>query len=325
MNVLQLMKQARYDVDAIRTGSVASAMWQDEEVLQATNIAMDTAARILRLSGSDLLTRTMKSTDSGIQLIREVYSPTVSLRITAGVDTYTLPENCVRVVSIRPITTGYGDVRFHPTSHQHTDYQDLRSSPVYGVTVANEETDFYYVVTGARTLTVAPVPTNTFDIELVYHVRPARMRYVQNGTVQRVSGQVTVTGSGTTWLSSGIRLPAELLVGLTNINTVQLDASYPSVGTAIGTDTTLLMSLPSVVTDGVGQTYTLAMAPTLPEEHHTWLAQLTAAILMRKVDMDLSTKLQADLGMTFLSAITPEVTLRQLQESLITEAFAISS
>lgn len=323
MNVLQIMKQARYDVDAIRAGNAVSQMWQTEEVLQAANIAMDTTARILRLSGSDLLTRTLKSTDGVNVMVHEDYSP-VNMRITAEHDTYTLPENCVRVISIRPLTSGFEAVKFHPAGPQDTAYISLRNIPSNFLASANNgETDFYYVISGARTLTLAPMPKDTFDIEVVYHIRPAKMRFVQDGTIQRTNGQVTVSGTGTTWLTNSIRFPADLLVGVTDINTVALDVSYPTLGDDILSDTTLSLARAATVTDAVGQTYTLAMVPKLPEEHHAWLAQMTAALLMRKVDIDLSTKLQAELAMEFMSAVTPEITLRQLQESLITEAFSI--
>ena len=324
MNCLQIMKQARYDADAMRVSNTPSGMWNDEEVLNAANVAMDTAARILRLSGSDILTRTTKTTDGILVLIHENYSPSASLRITADDATYTLPENCVRIVSIRPITSGFENVRFHPVAAQDSRYLALRSVPLDQLASANNyDTDYYYTVTDARTLTLAPTPKDTFDIELVYHIRPSKLKYVSNGTVQRTNGQVTVTGSSTSWLSDGIRFPADLLVGVTDINTVVLSTSYPTLGSNLASDTTLTLARAATTTDSVGQSYILAMVPKLPEEHHTWLAQLTAAIMLRKVDIDLSTKLQSDLTATFMGAITPEVTLRQLQESLITEPYAI--
>jgi hypothetical protein len=52
---------------------------------------------------------------------------------------------------------------------------------------------------------------------------------------------------------------------------------------------------------------------------------MVAAVLLRKVDADLSAKMQADLAQQLLDAVLPEVTLRQLQESMITEAFELPS
>jgi hypothetical protein len=248
----------------------------------------------------------------------------VSLQITADTDTYTLPENCVRIISIRPVTTGYDGVRFHPAAPQDTVYLDLRTIPSANLTsITSGDADYYYVVSGSRTLTIAPTPKDTFDIELVYHIRPAKMQYTAVGTVQRVSGAVAVAGTSTTWLTTGIRFPADLLVGVTDINAVVLNTNYPTLGDDLTSDTTLNLARASTTTDSVGQSYILAMVPKLPEEHHTWLAQLTAAIMMRKADIDLSGKLQADLSQTFAGSITPEITLRQLQESLITEPYRL--
>jgi hypothetical protein len=124
-------------------------------------------------------------------------------------------------------------------------------------------------------------------------------------------------------LTNDIRFPADLLVGVTDINAVVLDTNYPTLASALQSDTTLNLAKAATTTDSVGQSYILAMVPKLPEEHHTWLAQLTAAIMMRKADIDLSGKLQADLTATFAGSITPEITLRQLQESLITPPYSL--
>lgn len=326
MNVLQIMRQAQFEVDTIRAGNVLSGMWTTEEVLSATNVSMDRTARLLRLAGSEILTRTMKSTDSGYDLISEVYSPTLSLRIVAGTNTYTLPPDFVRVASLRPLvsTPGFEGVRFRAASFSQDSWVDLKTIPTADLPNADNSSMVYnYVIQGNRTIQYSPTPKDTFDIELNYHYRAPRLRYYSTGTVQRTNGFVGVSGGGTAWLTAGIRTPAELMVGVVASPTgVVLDQYYPTVAT-LDTDTSLTLARASTVTDGAGQAYTLAMLPILPEEHHTWLAQMVAATMLRKVDADLSMKMQADLAQQLLEQVVPEITLRQLQDSLIAEAFEI--
>ena len=76
MNLLQLVRKARFEVDAIRADGSTSALWSDEEVIDAANTAMDRAARLIRLSDSNILTKSMKSTDSSSDMVSEVYNPT---------------------------------------------------------------------------------------------------------------------------------------------------------------------------------------------------------------------------------------------------------
>lgn len=325
MNVLQIMRQARFEVDTIRAGNVHSGMWTDEEVLAMVNTAMDRTARLLRLAGSNILTKVLFSSDAGQDLISEIYSPTLNIRMQPGVRDYTLPPDFVRVASIRPIVTvpGFEGVRFRAASLDQDSWIDLKTIPTADLPNADNSSMVYnYVVVGTRTLRIAPTPQDTFDIELCYHYRAPRLRYYSVGTVQRTSAAEGVSGSGTAWLTYGLRPPGDLLVGVTTTTGVTMDAYYATIDT-IDTDTTLTLARASTVTDGVGQPYTIAMSPLLPEEHHTWLAQLVAALLLRKTDVDLSTKMQADLAQQLLDQVVPEITLRQLQDSLIAEAFEI--
>lgn len=326
MNVLQIMRQANFGVDTIRAGNVLSGMWTVEEQLQAVNVAMDRTARLLRLSGSEILTKSMKSTDAGTDLISEIYSPTASLRITADVDEYTLPPDFVRVASIHPLVTtpGFEGVRFRPSSYTDDSWNDLRTIPSADLgSTAYFGASYSYIIQGRRTMKISPTPKDTFDIELNYHYKAPRLRYYSTGTIQRVNGFVGMTGTGTQWITYGLRSPSELIAGtIATPASVIMDEYYPTNIIFI-TDTSLNLAKPATVTDGVGIPYTIAMVPILPEEHHTWLAQMVAATMLRKVDVDLSMKMQVDLAQQLLEAVLPEVTLRQMQESLIGQAFEL--
>jgi hypothetical protein len=327
MNLFQVIKQARFEIDALRVGNVVSSMWQDEEAISGVNIAMDKTARLLRLCGSDVLTQTTASTDTSRDLTSEIYNPS-SLRILPNVTDYTLPPDFVRVANLRATTIGFEGVKFHPSSINNKTFSAQQSINANELPSANNsDQEFWYIIVGSRTLRIAPTPKDTIDVELTYHFRPRRLRYTTTGTIQRTASSATVSGSGTTWLSNdGLQAPAELLVGaLTSISSaVTLDGWYPRVK-SVDSDTSMTMARSQLITDGLGQAYALVSVPRLPEEHHTWLAQLAAAIMVRKVDTDMSAKLQADLAQDLLTSVLPEVTLRQLQESLITEAFELPS
>mgnify|MGYP001563500042 CR=1 FL=1 len=72
-------------------------------------------------------------------------------------------------------------------------------------------------------------------------------------------------------------------------------------------------------------TYYIAMVPTLPEEHHAWLAQYAGALLLRKVSAELSEKYKKALQEQLMSSIQPEVSIRQMQDSIPVEPFSIPS
>ena len=111
MNASQLVRKARLEVDAIRTGGTVSGLWTDEEVLDAVNTAVDTAYSLLRLADSEIVTKSVRSTDASTDLISETYAPS-SLAIVSGTSDYTLPPDLVALVALIPVTAGYTDIRF---------------------------------------------------------------------------------------------------------------------------------------------------------------------------------------------------------------------
>jgi hypothetical protein len=321
MNALQLMRKARLEVDGIRSGGATSALWSDEEVLDALNTAMDSAARIIRLSDSDILTKTLKSTASAVDLISESYVPATSLAIVAGTTEYTMPPDIVSVVTIRPLTSGYEGIRFRPSksySKGFVDQQVLTDDDLGSVN--GSDSTFYYAVLGTRTLRIAPEPQDSFDIELVYRYRPARLQNHTTGTVSITQGLTALTGAGTAWLADGVRTPAELFTSASP--TVSLSTVYPAIAsiTAAGTATMARTWAPATL---AASAYTISMVPVLPPEHHAWLAQMAGALLLRKVSIELSDNARKALEAQLMSEVTPEVTVRQAQESLPVDPYEI--
>jgi len=241
MNLSQIVRKARLEVDAIRANGAVSALWSDEEVIDAANTAMDNAARLIRLADSNILTTHMKSTDSSVDMVSEVYSPT-SLAITNAQIDYTLPPDCVRVDSITPLTSGYEGIRFYPAGIHQKGWIDQSTLTATDLsTVSGSEQIFYYIIVGARTLRIRPVPTETFDVEVAYQFRPQRLQNYSTGTVQLTQSSTSVHGlGGTAWLTSGIRGPADLVLDTAaNVSGVKNGAAFrflrtSSVVSAVG-------------------------------------------------------------------------------------------
>ena len=319
INLYQLARKARFDVDALRVSNVESGLWLDEEVYDAVNTAVDRAYKILRLAESDIVTTTVESDDATIDKGTEVYNPS-SLRLADATSDYTLPPDFVRVVSIRCITAGFEGIKFFPALSRERRYIDARNIPDSDLISARDsEHNFYYTVIGARTLRITPIPQDTIDIELIYQYRPRRLLVYTTGTVDVTPTSAAVTGSSTLWLSAGLQAPSDLIISATP-DVVDLGTLYPQI-LSFQTDTTLTLARAWTGANNDTAAYGIAMIPLLPEEHHAWLAQLAGAIMLRKVNPELSTQSQAELTKQLVEEVMPEVALRQLHESLPVEAF----
>ena len=323
MNVLKIIKMARYELDSIRTNNVVSAMWGDEEVLQAVNTSMEEAASVLRAADSPYLKRIIRSDGATMDLISEVYDP-ASLAVVPDQLDYVLPPDCVSIVSIRALGDQFSGVRFRPAKDTQKAFVDQLSIQTSDLgTVEAGDATYWYTRVGDQGLRIVPMPKNDIDVELTYYYRPAKLRYYSTGTVSGTVSLLPVTGSSTLWYSAGLREPAELMLSLASITAVDLSTVYPSVRSIVD-DTTLTMKRPNATTFGP-VAYFLAMIPTLPQEHHAWLAQMTAACMMRKVSIELSDKMKAELRAQLVSKVQPEVVRDQVQESYAVEPFELPS
>ena len=310
------MRKARLELDAIRADASVSALFSDEVTLDAVNTAVDAAYTVLRLAGTDIVTKIINSTDSAVDFITESYTPS-SFRLVADTATYTLPPDLVKPVAIRPITSGFDGVVFRPSSVTRTDFIDYRSIPTDELSsVSGGAAIYWYTLTGPRTLLIVPTPKDTIDLAFTYQYRPPRLLNYPTGTVGTGgASSTTVTGAGTDWVNIGLRTPAELVVGAVATD-VNIGTYYPQVS-AISSATSLTMSKAQVIANG--SAYRISMVPLLPEEYHTWLAQRAAAVLLRKISLQGSQAAQASLDSQLLGLIQPEVAQRQAQESLTTE------
>lgn len=321
MNLVQIARKARFEVDAIRTGNVSSALWADEEVYSSINAAVDRALRVFRLAGSEVPTKVMASTDASVDLVTESYAPS-SLQLVSGTLNYTLPPDLVSIVSIVPLTSGFDGIRFRPLKTNQKVYIDQRAIPTADLSsLNNDEADIYYTRIGRRTIRFVPTPQDTIDVELVYTYRPPKLKVYSTGTAAIVAGSLTtVTGTGTLWVDAGMRTPAEFVTG--SITAVlDLGLEYATV-TSINSNTQLTMRKSQTAVDPAAA-YRLIMVPVVPEEYHDWLAQMAGALLFRKINIETSDKATQALEQQLLHEIQPEVGLGQMQESQLVDPFEL--
>lgn len=315
------MRVAQFEVDAIRADGSTGNLWTTEETLNAVNIAMERAARIMRLAGAQALTVSLKSTDPSTTYVTGTYDPG-SLTITAGTTDYTLPPDFVTVISILPIDAEFDEVRFIPAELYQRAYADNRTiQDVDLMSVENTPATYRYTIIGERTLRISPTPQDTFDIELLYRYRPAKLQVYSLGVIKTTNLSASVHGVGVTWQTAGLRVPIELVVGP---NAVDLNQYYQRVS-SFTSETDLTLTYPwQGESFPYGTAYKLASVPPLPEEHHQWLAQMAAAIMLRKVSIKTSEDSKASLEAQLEAEVKPELTVRQSNESIAVEPFQVT-
>ena len=322
MNALQIIRKARFEADAIRAAGTTSGMWIDEEMVGLLNNAVDRAYKILRLAGSTITTRAIDSSSAtALDLVEESYAPS-SLRLVDGTIDYTLPPDFIRVVQITPVTVNFDLIKFHPIEANDPDYADYRALPDSALSsVESGETNYHYLILGDRTIRFVPEPRDTIDIELLYQYRPPRLLNYGTGTVAITISTTALVGTTTDWIVYGLRTPAELIPAAAS--TVTLDRYYPRIATFL-TATTATMQRNYQTTSLAAATYAISMVPILPEEHHEWLAQMVAALMLRKVSLDESTKAVAALEAELHNEVQPELGSRQINESRTIQPFIIA-
>lgn len=283
---------------------------------------MDQSARVLRLADSKILTKSIKSTASAIDYVSESYNPS-SLAMVASTVDYTLPPDFVRIENIIPLTADYEGVRFYPANLAQRGWIDQSTLTADDVSAIPGSQDiFYYVVIGSRTLRIRPLVSTGFDVEVTYQYRPPRLQNYSTGSIRLTSGSTNLHGVGTAWLTGGLRNPADIVVSSASI--VSLSSVYPQISSFTNDDTAVLSrAWPNENLVSAG--YHISMIPQLPEEHHTWLAQMTAAIMLRKVSPELSATALTVLEKQLALEVQPEVAIRQVQESLVVDEYALPS
>ena len=174
MTIAELLANLRSALD-----EPLPSTWKDPDLIQWLNDGIQDISEALRSVREDWMLARMKSTDSSLTIGGATFSPT-SLTLQSGVDTYTLPADCLEIKSLEPLTQADKDagIRFLPR-----DMTNLQMSEVYRLAPTDIKS-YFYDIYGLTTLRVVPTPQATVSVEIFYHRAP--YPYALNDTVSLV-------------------------------------------------------------------------------------------------------------------------------------------
>lgn len=327
MNLVQIMRKARQGVDAILPGGLASAQWTDEEMVDLVNEAYENLQREFRLVNSKWMLQTINTSTTAFFRDGETYTPSTALVLSSTNYKITLPPDFAEMVRVR--CTNDRTLRFVPAQAETYHWIDEEENSYDAVgTLVNPPTQyrtFFYDLVGNRTLYVIPVQSGTYNLEIDYIPMKRPLYFTNRGTVSITNGTTTITGTGTTFvddsiLSESTDNAAELIVNVSDpqSNQISLAKDYPRVAT-ITTNTAATLKAnfaPATVTD---VPFILTMSPALPREYHRWLCRLTSALMLSKINPEISDKYSVRYTEQFQTQINPVARRRQSQDSRITE------
>ena len=283
MNLALLDKFLLYLLDGLRQqGTVITSNWQQEERYQALNNSYSEVCKLIRRNRRDHFTIRRLSTD-GLVFIRNQTFNCGSFQLVANTANYTMPPDFLEIRGIRPLTTGREAVSFRLVDESDEEYRTQRRATTS--TSPTQPGMYWCAVTGERTITLAPTPQETLDIELAYVAQPRRLvTYTgihagDSGGVgpspMIVTGTCTVTNGSTSVeftsdvgeRQSGILAGDELLVGSYSTAPVaSLLTRYHKLATvtAAGTGAGLADAYLGLTTGSAA--YTLASVPAIHED-----------------------------------------------------------
>lgn len=328
MNLATLDRYLLFLLDAIRQGGVTlSSMWQQEERLQALNNGYSEVAKLIRRNRRDHFTRTRLSTD-GVVNIRGIDYDTAGLQIRPGVATYTLPPDLLEIRAITPQDPARSQVTFVITDAADEEYRNRRRTTL---TTPAQPGLYFCAVTGERTITLAPTPQETLDVQYAYVAQLEPLRLYSTGTVTATNGVTSLQlDQGANWLErvSGIRTGDELIVGTTaaaavtaSTNNATITTRYHKIGTvaAAGTDAGLMDAYLGTTTGQLR--YTVASVPQFHDDWHYAVAHWAVMELIKSIELGAeqaqaaaTAKWQAVSG-----ALIPESAQRQSQNVDVAE------
>lgn len=325
MNAAQLIRKARQGIDAILPGGSASAQWQDDESLAILNEAMESVHREFRLVHQKWGMVTLNYDDDAFTQEGETYTPSSELSITSSRQKVTLPPDVAEIVRIT--SPSHSSYRFIKADAESSRWIDLEkdSTSVVGIPVEPLGLTFYWDLIGYRTLFFTPVVSGTVELEIDYIPMFRPLYYSNAGSVAVTNSSTTITGTSTTWVTDNIFSEAsgqrcELIVGTNSLqsNTISLVKDYPRVA-SITSNTAATFKSNYGGTTTSGAPALMVMAPTLPREYHQWIARVASALMLSKINPDLSDKYHAKYMQQFRNEIQPSIRRRQSQESRVTE------
>lgn len=315
MNLAQILRLAEYQAKAVKQSLAIGPSIFTHELVALANDGNQKIEQALRAMGDDYFVRRMNSlTDITAQKIMGIsYTPSTSLRLAVSTRPFSLPPDFLSLKSIRCVSSGYEDTRFHQEDITDQHFQAL----LRDTNQAGPGEDLYYDITGERTFYLAQDLSTALDIEIAYVARSKRLVIYSTGTMSVTDATTAVTGVGTVW-SSGTPFDSDYLdihFGASGVGTLPVaepgyDYDYVARGrvASIATDLTLTLAANKAGTLAAGTGYLLASVPMIPEDFHLGIADyVTARILMA----DGSAKAQGFFG-TFQASLSGKAnTLRR--------------
>lgn len=326
MNLFQLIRKARLGVDAILPGNQVSSLWSDEEMVDLVNEAYEEVWRQFRLARKNWGLRTVRQSDADFTRMGETYRPSVELVISPEKPTVLLPPDCGQVARILCLSNR--TVRFLPAEFVSYHWADLeqavRDQFSNLIISLPDYLTVYYDVVDLRTLAFVPPLSQTLKIQVDYIPIRVPLTYSTRGTV--AASGTTLTGTGTTWVDDGVAAgESGSLCDLVVLDRpffsigetpVSIARRYPRVA-RIDSNTSAVLAQAQTLSSGTPAA--LVMVPALPEDTHRWLASLVSALMLRKVNPELSKKASEEVRERFEAGVRPTAGRRQDQESTVTE------
>lgn len=329
MNLMTLDRYLLFRLDGIRqSGTVITANWHREERYQALNNGYDEVAKLIRRQRRDHLTRRRTSTDAALWLQGFTYDP-ASFRLVNGTAAYMLPPDFIELRAIRATTTQREATRFELRDPNHEDFRAARRV----VTNSGETRDRHVIaITAERTMTVAPTPRETLDIEITYVAQLEKLVAYSTGSLHAINGSTLVTAAGSTavWTerASGVRIGDELLVGTTvAAPTANLESRYHKI-TTVGTAGADLGLEDAFLNASVYQgLYTIASVPQFHDDWHYAIAEYAVyELLAKSVEEGNATAAEAafNIWQRVAAALVPDASQRQTADPELVEEWDVA-
>lgn len=244
--------------------------WNDSEINLAINRAHNEVYKIIRRARGDYFTRILRSTDAAFSQMAHVYYPT-SLRLTAGVGTYTLPPSFVRMKLITDLSAN--PARFIAADLGKHEFRILMQEDA-----ADNASAFYYDIIANKTMLVRPIPTSDRDIEIIYEYIPTKLRDFTSGTVSVNYNSTTMTFTTSAEIALNFFPGMEIIVDNTKPDP---NLDYHVVKSV---DSNTQVTLERNFLDGtyVNANYIASMPTFVPYHHNQMIVCLAASYCLNK-------------------------------------------
>ena len=279
MNLVQLRTTVRESLHAGKdtTNYVPEDLfWTDGHINYLLNEAYKHIQKLIRRSTKDYFSRFVKSTDSVFTALNQRFTPS-TLKITAGVGSYRLPPDFVRMVLIRDLRTDK-QARFRFVRANTEEFRQ-----VYNEVFPPSDGSFLCDILGGRTLLVRPLPSEDFDIEIVYdHLMDPLSDYA-TGTITVAKGTDVVTFVGADLARFVAENELLLSVPIGDVGgRVDLGANYSVIASINIPSNQVTLAAPYNDGDVAGGAYIYSSVPLIPASHHDILVTRAVILAMSK-------------------------------------------